>query len=224
MKSILITRPLPEASATAAEVERLGFQPFVAPLMTIEILEAAWPEVDTFDAIALTSARAVVAMPEEWKANKPVFAVGAHTAEAAFAAGFSDVRSADSDAAALARLLDAELESSARVFHPHGAEFRRLEGRFKYRPLEVYRTLPITELPPEAEAFFASPDAEAVLFYSPRGGAVFAALARSRRLDRVRALCLSEAVLSSIAALDWAEKLCAARPDNAAIMDLVRGL
>lgn len=229
MKSILITRPLPDAVSTASDVEALGFRPVVAPVLTVETLDAAWPDPRDLDAVAFTSAHAVAALPAGWVAfDLPVFTVGARTAAAAREAGFRAVESADGDGPALARLLDERLTPGARVFHPHGADTAGpLAGRFVVRPLVIYRTVMADRMPPEAVAFFADPDATAALFYSPRSGAAFATLARDlprAAFGRVRALCLSMPVLNSVAALGWAEIRCADRPDNAALMRLVRGL
>jgi uroporphyrinogen-III synthase len=100
---VLITRPEPGASETAARVDALGFRPFSAPVLEIRILDFALPPAGTLQAIVAASGNAVAALPGSHH-HLPLLAVGNATAARARAAGFDRVASADGDAVALATL------------------------------------------------------------------------------------------------------------------------
>ncbi|MDE2041836.1 MAG: uroporphyrinogen-III synthase, partial [Alphaproteobacteria bacterium] len=107
MTRLLILRPEPGASATAARAAALGFEAIPAPLFNIE--PRAWPPVDpaTLDAVMMTSANAArlggSLLPAYW--HLPLFAVGMATAQAACAAGFSSIHTGAGDVVALAEIL-----------------------------------------------------------------------------------------------------------------------
>lgn len=120
---VLVLRAEPEAARTSSRLVALGFDPVVAPLTRI-VATAESPPEGGFDALLVTSARAapfLAALPDEMRAL-PVFTVGAASAEAVTAAGFSDARSADGDAQALGCLVRESLAPGARLLHVAGAD------------------------------------------------------------------------------------------------------
>src|SRR5581483_7488101 len=84
-----------------------GHEVLLAPLMQVEAIAADLS--GRWSAVAATSANAVAAIAENPGRPAllmlPFFAVGAHTAEAARAAGFTGVVSAEGDAQALVQLI-----------------------------------------------------------------------------------------------------------------------
>src|SRR5262245_62204980 len=101
---LLLTRPEPEASVTAARLAALGHAVLVEPLLRIDFVPPP-AGLATPAAIVFTSGNAVRAVGQwpdvaAW-AGVPTFAVGERTASLAAAAGFSDVRSAAGEAEAL---------------------------------------------------------------------------------------------------------------------------
>jgi uroporphyrinogen-III synthase len=119
---ILLTRPEPDASETAARLQAGGHEVVVAPLLTIAI---APPPSDPPDpkAIILTSrngVRALATWPQaaQWR-DVPVFVTGVATARTAREAGFADVRTAASDAADLADHFMAHIDKDMRpILYP----------------------------------------------------------------------------------------------------------
>jgi uroporphyrinogen-III synthase len=110
---IWITRAEPGASRTAARLKALGRDPLVAPLLEVHPL-AVSIDLDGVGALAFTSAngvRAFAALSED--RGLPVFAVGGATAEAARAAAFTSVTSAEGDVAALAQTIVANRDRFA---------------------------------------------------------------------------------------------------------------
>jgi uroporphyrinogen-III synthase len=98
---VLVTRPQPQADATAQALLALGHEPILDPALVIE--RQAMPVVDAaaVAAVLLTSANAAASLTPALLA-RPIYAVGSATAEAARAAGGRDVRPGESDGAALA--------------------------------------------------------------------------------------------------------------------------
>ena len=59
MKRLLVLRPEPGASATAAKARALGLEPIAIPLFKTEAVEWEAPEASAFDGLLLTSANAI---------------------------------------------------------------------------------------------------------------------------------------------------------------------
>lgn len=100
---VLILRPEPGASATAAKAALHGLEPILAPLFNVRPVEWTPLAAEHFDAIMMTSANAARfggAKLEQYT-HLPLYAVGSATAAAATKAGFRDVRVGQSDGAAL---------------------------------------------------------------------------------------------------------------------------
>ena len=106
IRRVWVTRAEPGASRTADRLTALGFEPVVAPLVAIQPIPQAAPDLTGFAALAFTSGNGVAAFaaltPDR---SRPVFTVGDATAETARAAGFAPVRSAGGDLDRLAALL-----------------------------------------------------------------------------------------------------------------------
>jgi uroporphyrinogen-III synthase len=123
---LLVTRPEADGERTAALLRARGHDVVLAPLLRIEQLDFELPE-NTCSAVVMTSvnaARAVVRHPRRDTITAlEAFTVGRHTAEAARAAGFRTVHSADGDKDDLADLLRACLgENSAPLLYLAGQD------------------------------------------------------------------------------------------------------
>src|SRR5579875_905089 len=60
---VLITRPQSMAEQTAREVRALGYRPVIAPLFSVQPLQAALPVAETLQAVLITSGHALAALP-----------------------------------------------------------------------------------------------------------------------------------------------------------------
>ncbi|RZJ86859.1 MAG: hypothetical protein EON88_23925, partial [Brevundimonas sp.] len=170
---VWITRAQPGADRTARRLADLGFEAVVAPVLTIRPLAFEPPAPNTGAVLAFTSANGVAAFAGFASAfrDHPVFTVGAATAEAARTAGFTQVRSADGDAQALARLL-AEVAPTGLLLAPGAAQpaadLQALTGPgVRIQPLAVYEAM---------ETDVVAPNFDAVLIHSPRAARAIAAL------------------------------------------------
>ncbi len=100
---VLVTRPLEDAKETARLLEAMGHEAVIAPLLEIRFHDGPLISLEGVQAILATSANGVRALARRTSERSlPVFCAGPQTAEAAREAGFTEIKSADGDAKALA--------------------------------------------------------------------------------------------------------------------------
>lgn len=182
--SILITRPQPAADSFATAVRaRLGadVRVIVSPIMRIETLPEALPDLSRAGTLVLTSAHAVAALVSApGNARPPCYCVGAATAAAVRATGFPAVDGGGTAAALVARLLADRPPGP--IHYLRGAQIASdIAQTLSRAGLEtvqsvVYRQIPA---PPtaEAQALLAGSGPVIVPLFSPRGAALFFAAA-----------------------------------------------
>ena len=126
---LLVTRPQAEAERTVAQLERRGHEALIAPVLTIEPVADATFDPSQFDAIIMTSGNAARALQDHpalgLALKHPLFAVGGQTAQAARDAGFSNVMSAEGDAADLLALLRGRWVRGGRLLYLAGSDRSR---------------------------------------------------------------------------------------------------
>ena len=217
---IWVTRSQPGADRTAARLRELDRLPLVAPLLETAPLELLPAEAAAFEgwvqaagALAFTSAAGVAAFATRAGRRKgPVFTVGGATAAAAVAAGFQDVRSADGDGAALARLIAAARDGlQGEVLAPGAREpafdlpiALAAEGVVA-RAVALYASRPVSRLPDAVTAALENGEVGAILLHSPAAGRALAALAPpgapvARFLAQVLIVALSRACADALPA------------------------
>jgi uroporphyrinogen-III synthase len=235
---VLITRPVLAARALARTLEARGHAVWIEPLLTIEPLTAAL-RLNGVQAVALTSAQALPALARLWErepaaAGLRVFAVGAATAATARRAGGTRVEAADGDASSLARrIVTSCLPDDGAILHLCGTEVRAglaeplIQAGFRLIRQPVYSARAARRLSaPTCAALREGIDA--VLLYSPRTATILAKLVRElgleRALERTDACCLSPAVADGCRGLGWRQVRIAARPDQAALVELLEAM
>src|SRR5262249_33908216 len=109
MVRMLVTRPEPDASETAARLSALDIEAVVEPLLIAQTLPTTLPDASGFAALAVTSANALRALHTRNELTRyhrlPVFTVGDRTARAARDFGFAEVTSASGSVDDLVALL-----------------------------------------------------------------------------------------------------------------------
>lgn len=231
---LLVTRPEPDASGTAARLRALGHEPLVQPLLTIAFTDPS--PLPQPAALVLTSRNAVRAL-ERWPAAAswhaiPVFAVGEATAAFARTAGFADVRSAAGDAIELARfILDQQLPSAGPLLYPAAeeraptVEHRLQAAGYDLRLVVAYRMVPAGALAADVRAGLADGSLRGVLLYSQRTAAIFRDLVIAAGLraglGRCTLFALSQGVASAVRHLSAAAIRVAARPDEESLLALI---
>ena len=217
---IWITRAQPEAEATAGRIRALRHEPVVAPVLEVRpSLDA--PALEGVGALAFTSrngVRAFAALTPE--RDLQAFTVGDATAAAAREAGFTDVVSASGDVAALARLItDRKASLRGEVLYaapvePAGDLVGALAAEgVQARAETVYRTVAVEPAAP--------PEAEVVLVHSAKAARQIAEDAAVRAAaPGMTAVCISVAAAEPLHGAGFREVLIAARPDEAAMLEL----
>lgn len=217
---VWITRAEPGAARTAARLRDMGFEPIVAPLLSLETLTPPVPDLASFAALAFTSINGVAAFAALTpRRDRPVFAVGDATAQAAHDAGFADVRSASGDLRDLARLIASAIASAAvlvpQAETPAGDFIAALIAagarNVSIQSLAVYRAI---ETSAEAPALF-----DAVLIHSPRAGQALAKLHHDALAHAVLA-CISAAAAAPLVALGLTPAI-AKSPDEASLLKIL---
>ena len=229
---VLITRPEPGASATAARVAALGLVPLIAPVVTTRPIGSALPSPDDIAAVLLTSGSAIPALPPDYH-NLPVLTVGDATATRACAAGFRHVVSAGGDAKDLASLAKAQLRRNARPIllavgkfqgDPLADELRA--GGFRVLRRVVYSVVPAPALSAPAIAALGAGNVRAALFFSAETAQHFVRLVQRARvgtaLRSVEAISIGRPAAMALGQLTWRRIRVAARPNQDEMLALLR--
>jgi uroporphyrinogen-III synthase len=231
---ILVTRPEPDASRTAARLNEMDHQALIEPVLAFERVENPQLPDGSFDAIAVTSANAMRAVGDLAALKHlhavPVFAVGARTAEAVKAAGFEKVTYSNGDATQLAVLMRERLVPGAHILHLSGEhraqEFSTLlaTANIKAATLVLYRMRAASEFSQAAAKAMAEGRVQAVLHYSPRSAALFVTLMQrgglADKLSDLRHLCLSDAVAMPLLAAGLRAEA-ARKPDENTLLSMI---
>ena len=181
MKPLLLLRPEPGLSASAARARALGLEVIERPLFSVERLDWEAPDAADFDALLLTSANAVIQAGPGLTDYRglPVHAVGSRTADAARAAGLEVASEGGAGVEALLGGLAGEL----RLLHLGGADrIGARSARHRVTEVAVYRAAANEQprVPPLAGLVVA--------VQSPRAGARLAELADSTAQASIAAI------------------------------------
>lgn len=210
---VLVTRPEPAASRTAARLRELGHDAVIAPLLISRAVPWRAPDGD-WQAVAFTSAVAPAFGGPGLAAltGLPAYAVGGATGDAARAAGFADIRVAMGDASAV--FAHATCDGVSRLLHLAGADRSDavVPPGLTVGVVTVYAADLAETLPTD--------DYDLVLLYSARTAAQFAALFAGDRA-RVAVAALSPAIAAQLGA-DWANIAVAAAPTEDALFAAAR--
>ena len=210
-RALLVLRPEPGASATAAATDALGFVAIVAPLFTVRPLDWSMPATRP-EALLMTSANAARHGGSGLAAliDLPLYAVGEATAAAARARGFGHVVVGDDGVDAI--VARARADGITDLLHLAGREHRPpAAGDIALARRLVYAADAVTSLP--APAAVALPEAIALL-HSPRAAALFATLVAPARIAIV---AISPATRAA-AGEGWRAAATAAQPTDASLL------
>lgn len=224
MVRLLVTRPEPDASETAARLHALDIETVVEPLLIAQTLTTTLPPADGFAALAVTSANALRALHERGELPRlrrlPVYAVGGRTAALARDCGFAEVTSAKGSFADLVALLAGagidgpvlypaarqQAGDLAKALAPHGI---------------MVITAPVYAMNPAPRLTTAMAGLDGALFYSRRTAETFVALAPTGGArSRLGMLCLSEAIAEPLLAAHFVRVSLAEHPSEEAMMAL----
>jgi uroporphyrinogen-III synthase len=227
---LLVTRPEPDNERTAEMLRAAGHDVVLAPLLHIETLRGADLGAPPFAGVLITSAngaRALASHPRFAECLRlPVLAVGRSSAEAARLAGFSDVTSADGDAADLARLATERFAGAAAPLLYLAGEDRSgelaLQG-LTMRIVVAYRAAKAEAFPRPVLEDLQQGALDGVLHFSRRSVESYLDCSRGI-LDAVLRpvhYCLSAQAAEPLRAAGAVHIQVAERPDEASLLTLV---
>src|SRR5467141_3882773 len=238
--AVLVTRPHPDAEATASALRAKGLEVLLAPMLRFEPVAFHDDQDARYGAVIVTSANALRGIEPHLAGSRllklPLFAVGEHTASAAHRTGFDNVIPASGDAASLRDLVLAsvkakELKKASPLLYLAGADLARdLAGELGERGFTVvthttYRMIPVSSLPREACDAFAASGIEAVLHYSRRSARAFLDAARAGGVEisalAIPQCCISAAVASVVRDAGAAQVMAAASSNENALFEVL---
>ena len=216
--TIWVTRTQPGADETARRLADLGLEALVDPVLEVRALDAEI-DLESADALVFTSPNGVRVFAEaSGRRDLPVFAVGEATAAALAQAGFRDVRSADVDVNALARLLIEARPGRALHLGPRrpAGELVGLAaaGGVPVVSLPIYETVEM-----EPARALAAGDLTHVLIHSGRAAEAVARFIPPERLAGLFVLAISEAAAAPLEGR-VAAIACAPFPDEPSLLKL----
>jgi uroporphyrinogen-III synthase len=228
---LLVTRPEPDNAPTAEALRAQGHDVVLAPMLRIEMLPGVDLGAPPWSAILLSSAngaRAIAAHPRRAELlSLPVLAVGRASAEAARAAGFAGVVSADGDATDLARLAATRLAGAASPVLYVAGEDRsgNLAGALSAQGIAVrtviaYRAVRAENLPAEVYAALVRGEIGGVLHFSRRSAESYVECGRDIPRQALAPVhyCLSARAAEPLKHAGAARIEVAARPDEASLL------
>lgn len=230
---VVVTRPEADAERTASALRTRAHEVMVAPLMRVEPVVA---DLDgSWGAVVITSANASAAIAgnaaRDALIKLPLFAVGARSAEAAGAAGFSDVTSAGGDVRDLVRVIaEHHAGQSAPLLYLAGEDRAAdLIGELAVHGIEaemriVYRAV-TAPFPDGLIEALKGGEIDAVLHYSRRSAENYLAGAKAAGIVqealKVRHVCLAPAAAAPLVAAGATSVAIASHPDEAALFELL---
>ncbi len=228
---VLVTRPEPGATATAARLRRMGFGPVVAPLLAVDTLSVTLPSAEGLAAIVVASQHAVPPLPERLR-SLTLFAVGDATAEAARRRGFAEVHSAEGDAAALAALVaqsglagGSSLLLAAGLGQGHRLSALLEQAGFAVARREVYAARPAEVVPEAARAMISAHQDGRVLLFSRETALCLCRLVEGTDLvagfSTLDLAAISHPVAEAAGGLPWRSIRVAMTPMETAVLALL---
>ena len=218
MRRLVILRPEPGASATAARARAMGLAAVAMPLFEVEPVDWVAPDPGSFEGLLLTSANAVRQSGEGLLSVRqlPVYAVGEATAAAAREAGFDVAASGEGGVEQLLGSIPPDL----RLLHLCGEHRIEPQAAQEITAVPAYRS---SALPMPGD--FRGIEGQVAVVHSPRAGQRLGELADEAGIDRstVRIAAISEAAASGVGA-GWERCEAADTPDEAALLALAARL
>jgi len=228
---VLVTRPQPAGSETAAKLASRGYEPVLLPLSRTVALSFALP-VGPFAALTVTSANAFHHIDTERLKpflGLPLFAVGQGTAQAAQKAGFGHVIDGGGDAVRLAATMRRDLPEQSRVLYLAGRvrqpvfEDEIRAAKLDMHVADVYDTETIPYSVSALRNVLDGAPFVAVMLYSGVAATSFVEAMHEIAPpfdEKTRFLCISARVADRLPSLWRANALVADHPDEGGLFRL----
>lgn len=226
---ILVTRPEPSASETAAALRAAGYRTLVSPALVATAVKPYALDLPKATVLIVTSPQAARFL-RGWTDlhQHKVLAVGTRTAALLKTAGFMRIIDAGGDAAAILGLTaKAKPQSYCLLGAPSTGRSLSIalqaQGHRAQR-VSVYRVAPAKQLMAEAKAALTKGAVTHMLLYSARTAESFLALTPDVNFRPVTALCLSAKVAKAVRKGGFVAIRVATRPTSEALQRLLPAL
>jgi uroporphyrinogen-III synthase len=221
---LLILRPEPGASATAARATAAGFEPVVLPFFEIQPRSWAAPDAADFDALLITSSNAIRHAGRESDGLKslPVHTVGERSAAGARDQGFIIASTGQAG-------IEATLVSAAQMGHRRllwlSGEDRREPSNTHGARLDIRTVYAAKPLPIPADAAEIINCADIIALHSPRAAILFGETADALGLNRARlALIAFSPAIAAAAGDGWGGVAISKMPEDSALLSAAADL
>ncbi|HEY5306820.1 MAG TPA: uroporphyrinogen-III synthase [Pseudolabrys sp.] len=230
---IVVTRPQADSERTATTLRARGHDVLIAPLLQVELVGTDFS--GGWGGIIVTSANApgaIAGHPAREKLTKlPLYAVGQRSADAARAAGFSNVTSAGGDVSDLVRVITTRRADAAAPLLYLAGEDRAADlvaelvaNGIAAEMAVVYRAVS-APFPPALTAALKAGEVDAVLHFSRRSADSYltgaAKTGVAEQALAVRHLCLSAHIAEPFVKAGAGNVAIAKRPDEATLLALL---
>ncbi len=232
---LLVTRPEPDAATLAEELQRLGHEAVIQPLMEFHVLDFDPAPLGTAGGLIFTSRNGLRALLEKFDpaaiAARPVFCVGGETECALRRAGFQTIAAVAGTAERLAGEIAQRASKGASLVHITGehqafdlVQALALDG-VQVSTLRVYEMKARSAFESTLVEAFEAGRIGGVILMSPRTAGIFVSLCQHHCLfERVRFLdyfCLAKSVSNRLKPLDPVHVHVAHKPERAALLELL---
>lgn len=230
MKTVLVTRPMDEATPTAEKLEAQGHRVIIAPMIQIDPVSFEIPDEDR--SLIITSKNgARHGLANVGNKDRAIYAVGEETANEARKLGFTNITVGPGTARELVPiLLEAGITHKRKYTHLAGnvisyniADVLRGED-IDAEATTTYQSLPLRSYSAGVQEAMEEGEIDIALFYSPRTATTFeeaaAEYGRSDWLSKIDAVCLSTRVAQNLIG-PWRSVNYAIIPTEKALFSLI---
>jgi uroporphyrinogen-III synthase len=232
---LLVTRPEPDAGALAEEIEKLGHEAVIQPLMEFHVLDFDPAPLKSAGGLIFTSRNGLRALLERFDpaaiAGCPVFCVGSETERALRRAGFQTIAAVAGTAERLAGEIALRAAKGAGLVHVTGehhafdlVQALALDG-FPVSTLRIYEMKARSAFESTLVEAFEAGSIAGVILMSPRTAEIFVSLCQHHGFSgRARALdyfCLAKSVSNKLKPLGPVHVHIADKPERAALLKLL---
>lgn len=230
-RPVIVTRAEPGAGETAARLRAIGLTPVLTPMLSLRVAEARpLEDAAKLSGLVFTSANGVRVYADRTSERAlPAWCVGPATAEAAHAAGFSDVHESAGNAVDLAKFIGANSSPSDKpLLHvANSAAAGTLKSTLEALGFNVafaplYEMQPAEATPPSLAKLLAETKPAIVLIHSAKGAAAFAKLLEAQNVGHWSGVSISEPAGLPLAELGLGSVHVAETPNEDGLFDALQ--
>ncbi len=236
-KYVLLTRPRKDSEALAAQVEALGYTPFIEPMLEIVPQAARLPDFNDYGGFVFTSANAVSTLPKSVfdqlpQLNKPVYALAARTGQVlpwfAQYAITAEGGATELSARIMQDVQTGDLAQDKPLLHVCGEDVRNpIEvAGLTIEQFSVYKAEAAVKMSAECCEIIKNGEVDSVTLFSTRTAETFVSLAQKYGLEdsflTTKALCLADSMVKSVRVLKWRDVQVAHTPDKESVLALLK--